>query len=578
MEPSQYQYAYTKDLLVLDSRKSEVKLNDIPAELREVRTPLVVEEWEKSLRGHPDREFCAYLLRGMAEGFRVGFQYNHSCTAAKSNMKSASDYPEVVDDYLRKEREAGCVIGPVDAKSLPPVQVSRFGVIPKSQPGKWRLIVDLSHPAGSSVNDGIEPELCTLKYTSVDEAVRRLVAMGPGALLAKLDVERAYRIVPVHPTDRLLLGMQWRGELYIDTALPFGLRSAPKIFSALADALLWIFNSHGIKAIHYLDDFLLFGEPHSSECSQALSKALAICARLGIPVAVQKTEGPTCVLVFLGIELDTSAGTLRLPQAKLSRLQEEIQRWLGRRVCTKRELLSLIGQLQHACCVVRPGRSFLRRMIGLAKVARELHHRIRLNKDFRSDLQWWACFLPDWNGISMMSGLSQYRYSGTITSDASGTWGCGAYSSAGDWFQLEWPSSWKGVHITVQELLPVVLAVALWGKQWQGKSIRCRCDNAAAVAIVNSGSSKDDRAMHLMRSLFFFLAKYNVTLRAEHIPGSENGAADALSRNNRLSFLSQVPSARGTPTQISPGLLQVLVHKQPDWTSRSWTVLLRDIL
>ena len=84
--------------------------------------------------------------------------------------------------------------------------------------------------------------------------------------------------------------------------------------------------------------------------------------------------------------------------------------------------------------------------------------------------------------------------------------------------------------------------------------------------------------MHLMCSLFFFLAKYNVTLRAEHIPGSENGAADALSRNNRLSFLSQVPSARGTPTQISPGLLQVLVHKQPDWTSRSWTVLLRDIL
>ena len=58
MEPSQYQYAHTKDLLVLDSRKSEVKLNDIPAELREVRTPLVVEEWEKSLCSHPDGILC----------------------------------------------------------------------------------------------------------------------------------------------------------------------------------------------------------------------------------------------------------------------------------------------------------------------------------------------------------------------------------------------------------------------------------------------------------------------------------------------------------------------------------------
>ena len=100
------------------------------------------------------------------------------------------------------------------------------------------MIVDLSHPAGSSVNDGIEPELCTLKYTSVDKAVQHLVSIGPGAQLAKLDMESAYRIVSVHPTDRLLLGMQWKGKLYIDTTLPFALRSAHKIFSALADALL----------------------------------------------------------------------------------------------------------------------------------------------------------------------------------------------------------------------------------------------------------------------------------------------------------------------------------------------------
>ena len=84
--------------------------------------------------------------------------------------------------------------------------------------------------------------------------------------------------------------------------------------------------------------------------------------------------------------------------------------------------------------------------------------------------------------------------------------------------------------------------------------------------------------MHLMHSLFFFLAKCNVTLRAKHIHGSENGAAEALSRNNCLSYLSQVPSAKGTPTRIVPGLLQVLVPKQPDWTSQSWIVLLKDIL
>ena len=95
----------------------------------------------------------------------------------------------------------------------------------------------MSHPKRASVNDGIKSELCSLSYTSVDAAVRIITAMGPGVLLAKFDIESAYRLIPVHPDDRPLLGMIWREKLYVDTALPFGLRSAPKIFNAVADTL-----------------------------------------------------------------------------------------------------------------------------------------------------------------------------------------------------------------------------------------------------------------------------------------------------------------------------------------------------
>ena len=102
-----------------------------------------------------------------------------------------------------------------------------------------REIVDLSHPKGKSVNDGIEPELCSLRYTSVDEVSQ----VGCRTWLTKLDVEAAYRIVPVHPEDRQLLGMLWGEELFIDT--PLGFRSAPKIFNALADGLWWILEGQG---------------------------------------------------------------------------------------------------------------------------------------------------------------------------------------------------------------------------------------------------------------------------------------------------------------------------------------------
>lgn len=241
------------------------------------------------------------------------------------------------------------------------VHVSRFGVIPKPhQPGKWRLITDLSSPKGASVNDGISSALCSLSYKSVDDAVCTVARLGLGAWLAKFDIASAYRLVSVHPQDRLLLGMAWKGGTYMDGALPFGLRSAPKLFMVLADTVLWIMGAHGIwEAIHYLDDYLLMAPPASGDCTEALRINLQIRERLGVPIAVQKVDGPTTVLTFLWIdsEIDSGAGVVRLPSEKLRRLQSCISTWTNRRSCTKCELLSLIGQLQHACCIVRPGRT-----------------------------------------------------------------------------------------------------------------------------------------------------------------------------------------------------------------------------
>ena len=125
--------------------------------------------------------------------------------------------------------------------------ISHFGVIPKCHtPNKWRLIIDLSHPAGHSVNDGIPKSLCSLSYVTVDTAIWHILNTGIGTLLAKIDIKHAFRLLPVHPADRHLLAMSWKGDLFIDTCLPFGLRSAPKLFNILADLLSWILQRKGI--------------------------------------------------------------------------------------------------------------------------------------------------------------------------------------------------------------------------------------------------------------------------------------------------------------------------------------------
>ena len=83
----------------------------------------------------------------------------------------------------------------------------------------------------------LNQELCSLSYIRVNDAAKAAAQRGRGAMLAKVDIKNAYRMVLVHPEDRPLLGMIWEGALYVYASLPFGLCSAPKIFNTLADTL-----------------------------------------------------------------------------------------------------------------------------------------------------------------------------------------------------------------------------------------------------------------------------------------------------------------------------------------------------
>ena len=256
-------------------------------------TPLQWERWQDCLRSHPDREYAAYIVRGIRSGFHVGFQYGLApCQSAQRNMLSASQCQGKISEFLATECAAGRVLGPFSRDMVPMVQVNRMGAVPKSTPGKYRLIVDLSYPEGQSVNSRISEALCSLSYVSVEGAAQTVLRLGRGALLAKVDIRNAYRNIPVHPDDRWLLGLSWKGDIFIDTVLPFGLRSAPKIFNSVADALEWIVRSNGVEEIcHYLYDFLVVGAPGSPQCSESLAALLGCIEFLGFPVAVEKVEG-----------------------------------------------------------------------------------------------------------------------------------------------------------------------------------------------------------------------------------------------------------------------------------------------
>ena len=102
------------------------------------------------------------------------------------------------------------VVGPFSLSMVLRVHISIFGIIPKPhQSSKWQLIVDVSYPREKSVNNGIPKELLSMTYITTDNAISNVLVLGPGTLLAKIDIRNIFRLVLVHPADQHLLAMEW---------------------------------------------------------------------------------------------------------------------------------------------------------------------------------------------------------------------------------------------------------------------------------------------------------------------------------------------------------------------------------
>ena len=261
-----------------------------------------------------------YLVTGFTVGFHLGclgapIQLDHHV----ANRKSAFQLPHVIDAKLKKEKSLQRILGPF---AIPPThpafRVSPLGVVAKKLPGEFRMIHNLSYPEGSSVNDYIPAEFATVQYATIQDAISFVTSARSIVFMTKVDIEAAFRIIPVAPSDTHLLGFRWRELYYMDAVLPMGCSSSCAIFESFSTALEWIaMNTLGAtKVIHVLDDFLVLAESQD-KCGTDLQAFITMCSQLGVPLVPSKTVGPCTTLQFLGIVIDTVAMEVRLPDDKL---------------------------------------------------------------------------------------------------------------------------------------------------------------------------------------------------------------------------------------------------------------------
>ena len=526
---------------------------------RNLPSPVNVHRLEKLLEGY-DPSRAHFVIQGLSDGFIIPSTTDWPPVHSNNHGSAFQQYAQM-DEDIRTELAAGRIAGPFDTHPLNNFFVSPIGMVPKKEPGVFRRIHDLSFPKDVSVNDSIPREHCSVQYETLDHITRWVVHYGAGSYIAKCDIEKAFRILPLHPSSYHLMGFKWRGAYYYDKCLPMGCSISCRFFEEFSSAIQWIlcthFNMEGIS--HILDDFMFVDSSYQA-CYKKQNIFLALAKYLNLPIKSSKTFLPARIMTVHGVEVDSVVMEIRLPVDKVEKAKKELTQLKHSKKTTLRQLQSIIGFLNFACQVIAPGRPFLRRMISLTCGLSKPHHHVRLTKESRADIEAWLCFLRAFNGRTV---LQQQRWISSPTlhmyTDAAASLG---YAAVWDtqWFMGHWPQDWKSFSIAFLELFPIVTALDLWAEHLSNKCIIFHTDNMSIVNIINSQTSKDALIMYLVRRLATITMLYNIMFRAVHIPGCDNNIADLLSRFQVEKARKLKPDLSAQATGLPTHLLPTNIH------------------
>ena len=230
--------------------------------------------------------------------------------------------------------------------------------------------------------------------TICDDITRKIIKLGRGSLLYKIDVSRAFRHVKMDPKDYSLLGLRLQ-DYFIDTCLSFGFRHGSTMFQHLSDAVCHIMSQKGYQVTNYIDDIIDHATVSQAGTSFQFLKDLLL--ELGFALSDKKIVPPTTTCVCLGIEHDIETFWAAIPPDKLEKIFKMGFQWRDKVKCKKRELQSLLGSLLYISKCGHSSRPFLNRMLELLRASHK-HELVTLNAQFKRDLNLFCEFLPSFNG------------------------------------------------------------------------------------------------------------------------------------------------------------------------------------
>ena len=307
--------------------------------------------------------------------------------------------------------------------------------------------------------------------------------------------------------------------------MPFGAHASSCFMQRIANFITRILADEGITAIMYLDDIVVVA-PTLQVANAHYARVRALLHELGLPEAHDKAQPPSHNVRWLGIDVDSQAMSLSIPQDKVREALTAVQRYIQASSINKRQLQSLIGRLVHVAKCVEPARVFISRLLQALRAFGDRAF-IKVTQDMRSDLAWFVEFLVPWNGVSLIPQTAPHK---TIQVDACLT-GVGATDGTAAYAARIAPDDDPVANVTEIEAANIVIALHTFiTDEDAGGHVLVQCDNLPSVQALTSGRAHNPVLAECACAIWMLQARFAFKVSFSHIAGDINIVADALSR------------------------------------------------
>lgn len=386
--------------------------------------------------------------------------------------------------------------------------------------GKKRFILNLKN-----LNKFLSTE-----HFKIEDKSTAIKLITPGCFMGSVDLKEAYFIVPIAKSHRKYLRFRFDNKLYQFTCLPFGLSTAPFVFTKIMKPVMAFLRANKYYlSVVYLDDFLLLGKTYE-ECKNNIRETTAVLQNLGFVINYDKSQFiPKQRCKFLGFYLNSTDMVIELPQDKQHKIQKLVQKFQNLKSCKIRLFAHLLGVLTSACPATTYGWVYtkkLERAKYLAlKISNDNYNRVmQLPDDINTDLLWWNL-----NVIDAKKKISPKEFKLEIFSDASKSgWGvvCKDQKAHGHWNALE-----QSFHINQLELLAAFFGLKCFAKTVRDCDVLLRIDNTTAIAYINRmGGIRYPTLSNLAKEVWQWCEARNIVVFASYIESAVNKEADKESR------------------------------------------------